>query len=168
MFLPFEDLDSENRSPGANFIEILEFVPLDSPLIDEGPVFTLQILNEAAGRPDIQQEMVTGDLPVRLRLKNEVRLGRTSYEERVSLVEFKNTTGLRTFDNLESNNHDCVRFYRIQGKEPVGPDPSARGRRTSDVGVRTTSARYLPRTTVPVTAQRNRWSACSKGKAITR
>lgn len=77
----------------------------NSPMVDVGSVLAVEILKQASWWPDIQQEMVSGNLPIGPRVKNEMRLGRSADEERIRLIEFKEATGFRPFHNLKSNPH---------------------------------------------------------------
>jgi len=103
--ISFEDSDTKNSLSGSNFIQILEDVVPNPPVVDVGSVFAVEVLKQAAGRPDVQQEMVSGDLLVGRRFQNEMSLGGSTDEEGVRLIEFKEATSFRPLNYLESNPH---------------------------------------------------------------
>jgi len=78
---------------------------LNPPVVDVGSVLAVEVLQQATGGADIQQEMVSGNLPVGLGLQNEMCLGRSSDQERIRLIEFKEATGFRPLNHFESNPH---------------------------------------------------------------
>jgi len=100
-----QDSDTKNCLSGSDLIQILEQLVLNPPVVDVGSVFTVEVLKQATRWPDIQQEMVSGNLPVGLGFQNEMCLGRSTHEEGIRLVEFKEATGFRSLNHLESNPH---------------------------------------------------------------
>jgi hypothetical protein len=103
--IPVEDADTNDGLTGLDLVPVFEFVAPNSPVVDEGAVLAVQILDQAKGWPNVQQEVVARDQTVRSRLQNEMGLGRSTDQKRVGFFKFKEPTGLRPLNNLESNPH---------------------------------------------------------------